>query len=184
MHPAIRKFVLGVHLTCSLGWIGSILGYLVLGASAVTSTDPQTVRAAWIAMELTGWFAIVPLAIGALVTGLVLSLGTPWGLFRHYWVLFSLALTVFSTVILLLHMPTVSGLADVARSADGPALHALGGDLFHPTAGLLVLVSITILNVYKPRGLTLYGWRVQQAEQGARQAKGLLPADEEPSHGT
>src|SRR5436309_6431030 len=51
-------------------------------------------------------------------TGFVMSLGTPWGLFRHYWVLISLVLTIFSAVILLLHMPTVSSLAGVAREAD------------------------------------------------------------------
>jgi hypothetical protein len=58
-------------------------------------------------MELTGWYVIVPLAVAALLTGLVMALGTPWGLFRHYWVLISLVLTILATVVLLLHMPTV-----------------------------------------------------------------------------
>jgi hypothetical protein len=128
----------------------------------VTSQDAQTVRAAWIAMELTGWFVIVPLALAALLTGLVMSLGTPWGLFRHYWVLMTLVLTILSTVVLLLHMPTVSSLADVAREADGADLARLGGDLLHPGVGLLVLLVITVLNVYKPRGMTPYGWRKQR----------------------
>ncbi len=122
-------------------------------------------RAAWMAMELTGWSGIVPMALGSLVTGLVMALGTPWGLFRHYWVLISLVLTVLSTVVLLLHMPTVSSLARVAREADDAALHGLGGDLFHPGVGLLVLLAITVLNVYKPRGLTPYGWRKEQQER-------------------
>jgi hypothetical protein len=165
MPPGLRKFVLAVHLTASVGWIGAVVGYLALGVAAVTSQDARTVRAAWIAMELTGWSAIVPLALAALLTGLVVSLGTPWGLFRHYWVLISLVLTVVSTVVLLLHMPTVSSLADVAREADGASLGGLGGDLFHPGVGLLVLLAITVLNVYKPRGLTPYGWRKQQEER-------------------
>ena len=162
--PGLRKFVLTVHLTFSVGWFGAAVAYLALGVSAVTSRDAQTVRAAWIAMEVTGWFAIVPLALAALLTGLVLSLGTPWGLFRHYWVLITLVLTVFATIILLLHMPTVSTLADVAREVDGADLGELGGDLFHAGGGLLVLLVITALNVYKPRGLTPYGWRKQQEE--------------------
>ncbi len=91
--PQLRKLVLAVHITCSVGWIGAVVAYLVLGVSAVTSSDALTVRAAWIAMELTGWFAIVPLALAALLTGLIISLGTAWGLFRHYWVLISLGLT-------------------------------------------------------------------------------------------
>jgi len=164
MAPGIRKLALIVHLAFSLGWIGAVVAYLVLGSSAVTSQDTQTVRAAWIAMELIGWSAIVPLALGSLLTGLVMSLGTPWGLFRHYWVLITFVLTVFSTVVLLLHMPTVSSLADVAREADGAALAGLGGDLLHPGVGLLVLLVITVLNMYKPRGLTPYGWRKQHEQ--------------------
>jgi hypothetical protein len=121
------------------------------------------------------------LAFGALLTGLVMSLGTPWGLFRHYWVLISLVLTIFSIVILLLHMPTVNALAAVAReAADSAELRGLGGDLFHPGAGLLVLLVITGLNVFKPRGMTPYGWRKQQEEREARRRGVRMTGDEPP----
>jgi hypothetical protein len=169
MAPGLRKFVLTAHLTFSVGFIGAAVAYLALGVSAVTSEDAQTVRAAWIAMELIGWYVIVPLALAALLTGLVMALGTPWGLFRHYWVLITLVLTIFATVILLLHMPSVSSLADVAREADSATLGGLGGDLFHAGGGLLVLLVITVLNVYKPRGLTPYGWRKQHERRKASQ---------------
>jgi hypothetical protein len=175
MAPEVRKFALTAHLAFSVGWIGAVVAYLALGVSAVTSQDAQTVRAAWIAMELTGWFAIVPLALAALLTGLVMALGTPWGLFRHYWVLITLVLTILSTVVLLLHMPTVSSLADVARAAEGADLGPLGGDLLHVGGGLLVLLVITVLNVYKPRGLTPYGWR-KQREERARLAQRVSAA--------
>ena len=105
-------------------------------------------------MDVAGWWAIVPLAIAALLTGLVMSLGTQWGLFRHYWVVFSLALTIVCTVVLVLHMPTVSAMAKLARNVDGADLRALGGDLFHPAVGLVPLLAIAVLNVYKPAGLT------------------------------
>jgi hypothetical protein len=78
MPPGLRKLMLAAHLSCSLGWIGAVVAYLALGVAAATSQDAQTVRAAWIAMELTGWYVIVPLALAALVTGLVMALGTPW----------------------------------------------------------------------------------------------------------
>ena len=169
MPPGLRKFALTAHVTVSVGWIGAVVAYLALGASAVTSQDAQTVRAAWIAMEVTGWSAIVPLALASLLTGLVMSLGTPWGLFRHYWVLITLVLTVLATAVLLLHMPTVSALADVAREADGADPDGHGGDLFHAGGGLLVLLLITVLNVYKPRGLTPYGWRKQQEQRTVSQ---------------
>lgn len=164
MRPGLRKFMLIVHLTVSVGWIGAVATYLALAVFAVISQDPQTVRATWIARELTGWFVIVPLALAALLSGLVMALGTPWGLFRHYWVLFSLVLTIFSTVVLLLRMPSVSVLADMAREATGADLARLERDLLHPGAGLIVLLVITVLNVYKPRGMTPYGWRKQQEQ--------------------
>lgn len=54
--------------------------------SARLSTEAATVRSAWTAMELIGWSVLIPLAIGTAVTGVVLALGTTWGLLRHYWV--------------------------------------------------------------------------------------------------
>jgi hypothetical protein len=162
MKPGVRKFALITHLTSSVGWVGAVVAYLGLGIAAVVSHDVQTVRAAWTAMELTGWYVIVPLALASLVTGLVMALGTKWGLFTYYWVLISFVLTVFATVVLLLHMPTVSATADLAQDAQGAALETLGGDLFHPAVGLVILLVIQTLNVYKPPGLTRYGWRKQR----------------------
>ena len=166
MTPPLRKLALSVHLTFSIGWIGAVLVYLALGVGAVTSEDVQTVRAAWTAMELTGWYVIVPLALTSLLTGLVMALGTKWGLFRHYWVLISFALTVLATVVLLLHMPTVSSMADMAQEAEGATLEGLGGDLLHPGVGLGILLVVQVLNLFKPTGMTRYGWRKQQ--QSAR----------------
>jgi hypothetical protein len=176
MPAGLRKFTLTVHLSCSVGWVGAVVAYLALGISAVTSQNAETVRAAWIAMELTGWFVIVPLAVAALLTGLVVALGTPWGLFRYYWVLITLMLTILATVILLLHMPTVSSLADMARAADAADLRRLGGDLVHPGLGLVVLLAIMVLNVYKPRGLTRYGWRKQQEQRRKQHQQRTAPA--------
>lgn len=171
MSPPLRKLVLTVHLASSVGWIGAVIVYLVLGIAAVTTREALMVRATWLAMELTGWYVIVPLALVSLLTGLVMSLGTRWGLFRHYWVLISFLLTVFANIILLLHMPDVSALAEVAREADAAGLAGgLGGDLFHPGVGLLVLLVIQALNVYKPRGLTPYGWRKQQEQRAVSPA--------------
>ena len=168
MTPAVRKFALSVHLTLSVGWIGAVAGYLALGITAVRSEDVDTIRSAWTAMEITGWYAIVPLALGSLLTGLVMALGTKWGLFRHYWVAISFVLTVFSAVVLVMHMPDVTATADVARRSEGAALEALGGDLGHPGIGLAILVAIQVLNIYKPRGLTRYGWRRQRREEPRR----------------
>jgi hypothetical protein len=175
MAPAIRRLTLAAHLTFSGGWIGTVMAYLGLGVAAVTSQDAHTVRAAWIAMDLTGWFVIVPLAIGSLLSGIVTALGSPWGLWRHYWVVFSLVLTTFAAAVLLVHMPTVSSIAAVARQADGARLDDLGGDLAHPAIGLVVLLVIQVLNVYKPRGMTRYGQRKHDERRREPQDRPTTP---------
>jgi hypothetical protein len=169
MTPGIRKFVLTAHVASSVGWLGAVVAYLALAVAALTIQDAHTVRAAWIAMELTGWFVIVPLAPASLLIGIVQSTSTPWGLFRHYWVLVKLLLTVFATIILLLHMPTVSYFAGTAAETNSANLGGLGGELLHAGGGLLVLLVTTTLSVYKPRGMTRYGWRKQHEQRDVSQ---------------
>ena len=167
MSRRLRKIALAVHLTVSVGWVGAVLAYLGLGIASVNSERESTIRSAWIAMELIGWWVIVPLALTSLLTGVVMGIGTKWGLLRYYWVLISFALTTFATTILLLHMPDVSIMADQARLARGSELQGLGGDLFHAGIGLVILLAVLALNIAKPPGLTRYGWR-QQANARTR----------------
>ena len=172
MTPSFRKFALIVHVTASVGWIGVVVGYLVLVVAAIINQDAQTVRSVWIALDLIGWFAIVPLSVVSLISGLIMSLGTKWGLFRHYWVTISLVLTILATIILALHMQTVSffaGLAAIESADIGVLRGGLQGELLHAGIGLLVLLAIQVLNVYKPRGMTPYGWRKQNEQRILRQ---------------
>lgn len=83
MTPALRKFGLTAHVSSSVGWFGAVAGFLALAVSGLTSRDAQVVRAVYLAMNLIGWSVIVPLSLASLLTGVVQSLGTPWGLFRH-----------------------------------------------------------------------------------------------------
>jgi hypothetical protein len=170
MPPALRKFALAVHLTCSVGWVGAVAAYLALDVSVATSHDPQTVRSAWIAMGLVVGWAIVPLAVAALVTGLVMALGTKWGLFRHWWVLTSLLLTTGATLVLLSESSVIGDaaaiVADPTTSTD--QVLALPPTLPHSIGGMAVLLVVQVLNVYKPQGLTRYGWRKQNEERRAR----------------
>lgn len=159
MPARLRKLALTAHLTVSVGWIGAVVAYLALVGAAWTSQDLQTVRASWIGMEVIGWYVLVPLALASPATGVMMAIGTRWGLFRHYWVLFSLLLTSLATVVLVVHMRTVSTAATAAMEAESATRAGLHGELLHAGGGLLVLLVITGLNVYKPRGMTPYGWR-------------------------
>lgn len=176
MSPGLRKVALAAHLTLSVGWIGAVAGYMALDVAAATSRDAQTLRAAYLGMEVIASYVIVPLAFASLFTGLVMSLGTKWGLFRHYWVLISFLMTIFATVILLVELRTIGDLADIAAAPTTTTddLRALGSTLLHSAGGTVVLIVILVLNLYKPQGLTPYGWRKQQQEPPQQRAPSQL----------
>jgi len=169
MTPRLRKFALTAHVTFSVGWLGTVASFQALAIAALTSRELESVRGSYLAMELTGWYVIVPFCLASLVTGLVVSLGTPWGLFRHYWVLVKLLITVISALILFGFTQTLGSLGDRAADAtlsmyelrnlnQSPALHSGGG--------LLALLVTTILAVYKPWGMTRYGRRERHTGVG------------------
>jgi hypothetical protein len=162
MSLRVRKLALTSHVASSVGWVGAVIGFLALAVAGLTSDDVQVVRATYIAMELTGWFVIVPLSLASLPTGLVMSLGTEWGLFRHYWVLGKLLITVLATFLLLLHMQPVGHLAGVVREttlARGELAGMRVQLVADAGAALVALLAATALSVYKPRGMTPYGRR-------------------------
>jgi hypothetical protein len=177
MSPRLRKLALTAHVTVSVGWLGAAVAYLALAITGLTSENALLARGAYLCMELIGWSVIVPLAFATLATGLVQSLGTEWGLFRHYWVSTKLALTVLATVVLLVHMRSVSQMADIAAKsilASGDFRQLRVGLVIHPAAGLAVLFAATALSVNKPWGRTPYGRRLQR--EGRTDAPALAGA--------
>src|SRR5262245_33621229 len=103
MTPGIRKLALTAHIVVSIGWFGAAAGILALAIAGLTSEDASIVSAAYVGTELIWRFVILPLGVAALLTGLIQALGTPWGLFRHYWVLLKFILTAFALILLFLH---------------------------------------------------------------------------------
>ncbi len=162
MTPGVRKLALTTHVTSSVAWLGAVAAFLVLSIAGLTSQNPQTVRSAYIAMNLIGQFMIVPLSFAALLTGLIQSLGTSWGLLQHYWVLTKFALTIVATTLLLLHQFTAVTTAAELVSGTSlgvlPTTGRLGIQLMADAgAAVLVLLVTTTLSVYKPWGRTAYG---------------------------
>lgn len=178
MPPQLRKLMLALHLTCSVGWLGAVVAYLVLDLAVASSNDAQLVRAAWLGMGLVVLWAIVPLAFASLVTGLMMALGTKWGLVRHWWVLMSFLLTVVATVVLLSESAVVTRVASMAAdpATSDESLLALPPTLLHSVGGLAVLLVVQVLNVYKPQGVTPYGWRKLQEERLRLQARAMCNA--------
>jgi DMSO/TMAO reductase YedYZ heme-binding membrane subunit len=173
MPPRVRRLALTAHVASSVGWLGAVLAFLGLGLVGLTSESSETVRGVYLVMEPAAWLVLLPLALTSLMTGLVQSLGTTWGLFRHYWVLAKLLINVFATFVLLLYMETFSVMADVAAdpSAELDAVQNLSPVLHAAMAAVLLLLATT-LAVHKPRGLTPYGRRKPARATNASSASG------------
>jgi hypothetical protein len=171
MTPRLRRFALTLHVTASVGWLGSVGTFLALAILGISSPNTQTTRAVFLVMEPAGWAILVPFAFASLITGIVQSLGTRWGLVRHYWVLIKLTVNVLGDIILLLYMRVLGGLADIAAgtTSSGTDLGELRSPSpeVHAVSALLLLVAATVLSVYKPKGMTSYGRRKQREERAA-----------------
>jgi hypothetical protein len=174
MTPALRRFTFTTHITSSLGWVGAVLAFLALAVIGFTSDDEVKVRGAYLLMAPAAWFVLVPLAHASLLSGIVLSLGTTWGLVRHYWVVLKLGITVFATVILLIYMGTFRQMAGVASDpVVDLAIVRNASPIVHAILGLVLLVAATVLGVYKPFGMTAYGER--RLEEQRRPVSALMP---------
>jgi hypothetical protein len=165
MRPPIRKLVLTAHVTFSVGWFGAVAAFLALAIGGLVSNDAEVVRANYLAMAMIGWFVIVPFGVGSLLVGVVQSLGTEWGVFRHYWVLVKLVLTIAALTLLLVHMRLVSHVSSIAAATGVSAgdLRGLRIQLVGDASGALVVLLVnTVLSIYKPRGMTPRGRRAQR----------------------
>jgi hypothetical protein len=182
MSPFLRKVGLMAHITSSLGWVGAVAGFLALSMAGLTSRNAETVRAAYLAMNIVGLFVIVPLSLASLFTGVIQSIGTQWGLSRYYWVLTKLVLTVFAVVALLLHQFTA--VAEAAKRVSGttsglmPEIGKVGVQLAAISAiALVVLLVVTALGIFKPWGKTTFGRSGRQSPgpAGPASISGGLP---------
>jgi hypothetical protein len=162
MPAGLRRWALTVHVMTSVGWLGAVAAFLALAVAGLAAQDPATVRGAYIGADLLTDAVIVPLCLASLVTGVVQSLGTRWGLLRHWWVAIKLALTAAATALLFLHTQPIGHLGDLATA--GATFGAETGQtqvqlLVDAAAALAVLAGATALAVFKPRGLTPLGRR-------------------------
>jgi flagellar biosynthesis protein FlhB len=162
MTPRTRNLALTAHITASVGWIGALAVFLAHALASTMSQDPHVVRSMSIAMGITAWFVILPLSLATLATGLVQALGTAWGLFKHYWIIFKLLLTGITTAVLLMKLQPISFLAEAATEATFSASDHTGLQkslVFHSVGGLVILLAILALAVFKPKGMTSTGIR-------------------------
>jgi len=163
-----RKTVLLLHILASVGLFGTVAAFVALAIAGLSIAGDSPVRAAYWAGGLITWWLILPLGFAALATGILSGLASPWGLFRHYWVVTKLVLTLLILAVLMLHVFPITHMAELAASdgfgADGMIIQRRQL-LMASGAGLLAILAVSILSVFKPSGLTRHGWRKQRETQ-------------------
>ena len=145
--PPWRKAILTLHVISAVGWLGTDLVLLTFGIAGLAGADPAVV---YPAMGLIGTVLFVPLTFVVWAIGVFNAWATPWGLFRHWWVVVKLVLT---TVML--------GLVFFALRPQLQDAFALGVDLPReqrlsllaaPIVSSSLLVFATAVSTYKPWG--------------------------------
>ena len=162
MNARARKLLLTAHVSSSVGAMGAVASFVALAFVGLGREGEQAAASAYQAMELVAWAVVLPLIVASAITGLIQSLGSEWGVFRHYWVVAKLGINLVAIAILLLHMRPIGILARAAEEHD-----LLDGNLsklqlqlvVNAAAAMIVLLVATGLSIYKPRGLTPYGVR-------------------------
>ncbi|HEY3722204.1 MAG TPA: hypothetical protein VGN59_02470 [Acidimicrobiia bacterium] len=144
-----HKLVLTAHILGSVGWFG--IAVFVLFAFVVSEATGDRALATGMlrTIETIPWLSI-PVGAAAVATGVVLSLGTKWGLVRHWWVVAKILIAI---------VVIVTDALVISAAAHDHLVHATApGDLYGPTiAHTVVLGAATLLSVLKPRGRTPWG---------------------------
>ncbi|WP_175411314.1 DUF2269 domain-containing protein [Streptomyces sp. TRM64462] len=160
----VRRALLVFHVAVSVSWLGLSLGLLALGVTAYTTADTSLTEAAYRAMKVFADWLLLPIALATLVSGLVLSLGTPWGLARHRWVWTKFWLTLATaTATVFALRPEIAH----AAGAGVPDSSLVAAPLVSTSAYLFM----TVVSVLKPWGLTRRGRRLRKQGHPAAGAR-------------
>lgn len=165
-----RKALICVHVAVSVSWLGVTLCLLAMAVTALLTNDADTVRAAYRAMKIIGDTLVIPVSLTALLSGLWLSLATPWRLFTWRWVTvkfwLTLAAAAASIFALRSRLDEAAHVADLHPVGSLAAMHLgfLRYDMvIVPMVATCVYGANVVISVTKP-------W-------GQRGARGRLPGE-------
>jgi hypothetical protein len=158
-----RKLALTLHVASSVGWLGAVVTFLGIAVFAAATDDAFAARGSFVVLDVVARYVLVPLSMATLVTGIVESLSTPWGVLRHYWVVIKLVITVVATAVLVAYTATLRHLASLATTPESVVVAAdAASPIVHASGALVLLVTALVLSVFKPAGRTVYGRRLSK----------------------
>ena len=155
LRPRTRKSILVVHIASAGAWIGIDVVMAVVIFTALLGDD-ATRALCYQALELFAGWPLVVAGLVCLASGVVLGLGTAYGLVRYWWVVIKLVINiVFVALVPVALRPEVLEMAEQGRrfAAGLPATLAVGDLIYPPIVSPSGLLVATILAVFKPWGL-------------------------------
>jgi len=166
-----------LHVGIGVGWLGLSLGMLTLSLTGLLTSSAAVRHAAYEIFHIFDLAIVIPSVVLTIVTGLVLSLGTPWGLIKYRWVLakFMISLSIPATAVI--QSKWVRELA--ARTVDPAAEPGTLGVLLTVVVGCysVLLWTATALSILKPWGRTRWGHRYSAREAGPARDIAVAVAD-------
>ncbi|MBW5421935.1 DUF2269 domain-containing protein [Streptomyces sp. BG9H] len=161
-----RRATLVVHVVGAACWLGLTLGLVALALTAITTDSATATEAAVRSMKVFADWLVLPLALLTLVSGLLLSLGTQWGLARHRWVYTKFWLTLATTTAWVFALRP--GIDDsVATVTAGHPITDTADLIAGPLVSLGAYLFMTVLSVLKPWGLTRRGRKQRDQKRRA-----------------
>ncbi len=151
-----RKGVLVVHIVSAGVWIGIDVVMAVFIFTALLADEDNTKALCYRALELFAVWPLLTTGLVCLASGIVLGLGTKYGLVRYWWVAIKLVLNIVLTALVLVALrPEVTEAAEQGRQfvAGAPASLAVGNLIFPPIVSPTALLIAVVLAVFKPWGL-------------------------------
>lgn len=146
---------------------------LALGLTAALTGSAAVTEGSYRSMKVFGDWLVAPLALLTLASGLLLSLGTHWGLARHRWVWVKFWLTGAAALasVLFFRVRIDQTVTDLA--AGRPVLpYEL---VIPPAVSLSAYAFMMVVSVLKPWGLTARGRRHRSTAAARRTAPSASP---------
>ena len=150
-----RRAVLVTHIASTGAWLGVDVAMAVLIVTAISTTDPATRAVSLLALERVSVWPLLGCGVICLLSGLVLGLGSRWGVLRYWWVAVKLALNLVLTALVPVALaPEVGGQADLARTwvAGAAVTYDLRNLVYPPVVSPVLLLVAMTLSVVKPWG--------------------------------
>ncbi|MPZ81094.1 MAG: DUF2269 domain-containing protein [Actinophytocola sp.] len=167
LHGTVRHVWQITHITAAVGWLGILLSTLALCMIGLFTASQARARTAYDAAVMVADTFFAPATLLALLTGLVLALGTKWGLFRFYWVVVKL---VIGLAMVVAGTMTLGSTIEQSAGAAGSWPMEYGARI-GPVGMIAVLALLTlfalVLSVVKPWGRVSNRTRTVNAKESA-----------------